>query len=89
MKGELEEAARQLGFIRTVLIQPSVLAGERENRRIGEIVGAGVINSLGKMIPSLKKYRAIHGSQVAAAMNRIYKSKQGEDEEVFRLDELF
>ena len=89
MKGELEEAARQLGFIRTVLIQPSVLAGERENRRIGEIVGAGVINSLGKIIPSLKKYRAIHGSEVAAAMNRIYKSKQGDDVEVYRLDELF
>ena len=89
MKGNLEGATKELGFQRTVLIQPSVLQGDRENNRFGEKFGALVINGLGKIIPTLKKYRGIHGREVAAAMNRIYKSDQKETVEVFKLDELF
>ena len=89
MKGELEEAIQKLNFDRTVLIQPSVLQGDRENTRLGERFGAIFINALGKIIPPLKKYRSIHGRTVAAAMNRIFKSEQKSKVEIYRLDELF
>ena len=89
MKGELEEATKELGFERTVLIQPSVLQGARENNRLGEKIGALFINSLAKIIPPLKKYRGIYGNQVAATMNRIYKSDHKDKVETYKLDELF
>lgn len=89
MKGQLEEAVLDLEFDRTVFIQPSVLQGEREQNRFGEHLAASVINRLGKVIPPLKRFRSIKGSEVAAAMSRIYKSADGKNIEVYKLDQLF
>ncbi len=89
IKGELEEAIRKLNFQRTVFIRPSVLMGPRPENRFGEKLSAKVINGLSALIPGLRKYKGILGSDVAKAMLNIYKSETHSPVEVYELDELF
>lgn len=87
MKGELEEAIQELHFPRTLIFQPSLLLGEREEVRRGEKIGEFVGVFLTKWI--MKKYRPIKGSEVACAMNKAYMRNKGEGIEVYELDEIF
>lgn len=88
IKGELEEAIRKLNFNRTVIIRPSVLIGPRPENRIGEKVSASLVNSLAVIIPFLRKYKGILGSDVARAMVNIFKSKPNKSIEIYELDEI-
>ena len=67
MKGELDRDVAKLGFDRLVLIKPSVLAGKRQERRVGE-AAAVVIGKALAWVPGIKPYRPIPASQVARAM---------------------
>jgi uncharacterized protein YbjT (DUF2867 family) len=67
MKGELEEAIKKLPFKKIDIIQPSLLLGDRPEKRFGEQFGAILLKGL-QHIPRLKKYRGIHGYEVAQAM---------------------
>jgi uncharacterized protein YbjT (DUF2867 family) len=89
MKGELDSAIQELSFERTIIFRPSVLMGKREEKRIGEEIGSVIINALGKLIPSLKKYRGIKGEEVARAMIVAYKAPVLEKVNIFNLDEIF
>ena len=73
IKGQLEDAVKKLDFDKIIIIQPSVLEGERNDERMGEKMGASIINALGKILPFVKKYRSISGAQVAKAMIYFYK----------------
>ncbi len=69
VKGETENDILAVGLPRCVFLQPSILLGERHERRAGE--GAGIL--LGRilaplMVGSLRKYRPIDADDVAAAM---------------------
>lgn len=69
VKGELEEAVKQLPFWAVHLFQPSVLLGERNENRWGEQWAA----KIGKRIDALtggllSKYRPVEADVVAAAM---------------------
>lgn len=70
MKGELEDKVIALGFNRCVIFQPSLLIGDRENKRPGEFF-AGKIMPLLSYIPVLKKYRPIKGIEVAKKMAQV------------------
>ncbi|MEZ5037316.1 MAG: oxidoreductase [Chitinophagales bacterium] len=75
VKGEIQEALIQLNFEQLQIIQPSLLLGERSEKRFSENVGqkiAPIFNQL--LIGGLKKYKAIEGKQVAKAM--LFYSKQ-------------
>ncbi len=89
IKGELEDAIKLLQFNRIRILQPSVLAGERSEDRIGEKLGAGIINVLGMVVPFLKKYRSIPGETVAHALIELYTRKEPEKIKTYKLDELF
>ncbi len=89
IKGELEQSVKEMPFEHVVIIQPSVLSGERKVKRAGEKVGAIFINSLSKVFPLFKKYRSISGAQVAKALVRFYKLENRQKCEVYKLDELF
>ena len=89
MKGELDDAIQELLFERTIIFRPSVLMGNREEKRTGEEIGLIIINALGKLIPSLKKYRGIKGEEVARAMIAAYKTTTLENVNIFNLDEIF
>lgn len=67
MKGELERDVRKLPFASITLIQPGLLAGERQQERIGEKLGFKILNAV-NTLGLLKKYRPIQGRVVAQAM---------------------
>lgn len=69
LKGELENAIHSVGLDAVHIMQPSMLLGERKEHRSGE----GLLQSSTKLLSglffgSLRKYKAIHGKTVAAAM---------------------
>lgn len=67
MKGELDRDVQRLAFSSIYLIQPGMLAGEREKERIGEKVGFVLLNSFNS-VGLFKKYKPIQGKTVATAM---------------------
>jgi uncharacterized protein YbjT (DUF2867 family) len=71
VKGELEEAVRELPFWAIHIFRPSVLEGERAEMRLGETLAARVLRgadflSGGRLAP----YRPIEAETVAMAMLR-------------------
>lgn len=89
IKGELDEAAMRMDFDQVLIFRPSVLIGEREQKRAGEEIGAKIIHVLAKIIPSLKKYRGIKAEEVAAAMIQASKRNTKQKTTIYTLDELF
>jgi uncharacterized protein YbjT (DUF2867 family) len=74
VKGEAESDLKALGFRSLIILQPSLLMGERREFRLGERVGQGAMSLLGPlMLGPLAKYRGIHGRTVANAMLRLAK----------------
>jgi uncharacterized protein YbjT (DUF2867 family) len=67
IKGELENAVRKLNFTSVYFIQPSLLVGDREEKRGGEKIGFAVLKAL-NAIGILRKYKPIHGREVAKAL---------------------
>ncbi len=69
IKGEMERGIMQLHFNQIAIIRPSMLLGERKEKRTGEVVGKVVIQTFKPLLKGkLKKYRAIHSRDVARAM---------------------
>lgn len=78
VKGEMEEALRQLGFAELHIFQPSFLVGERAESRPGErfaITAFQIISPL--LFGPARKYRAIEVADVARAMIRAAWSQKG------------
>ncbi|SFF54813.1 oxidoreductase [Thermoflexibacter ruber] len=69
VKGELEQALKNLSFPSLIILQPSLLLGDRKEKRIGEDIGKVISAVLGFLIPA--KYKAIHAQQVAKAMVKL------------------
>ncbi len=68
-KGEMEEALKALNFDRLVIVRPSLLLGNRTEKRFGEKVGIILYKVFRFMfVGSLRKYRGIEASDVAKAM---------------------
>lgn len=72
VKGEVEEALKAIGFDSLGVFQPSMLLGNRTEERTGERIGQKAMLAFDFMIP--KKYKAIHGDKVAAAMQQFAQS---------------
>lgn len=89
IKGKLEEDVIELSFNTVRLIQPSLLIGSREKRRVMEDLSAKILPTVIKIIPSLRKYRGIEGAIVAKAMVNISKQHFDKRVETFHLDTLF
>jgi uncharacterized protein YbjT (DUF2867 family) len=66
VKGEVEQAIGQVGFRSYHIFRPSLLLGERPEKRAGEGAATGVYKALGFLIPL--KYKAIDSAKVARAM---------------------
>lgn len=69
VKGELEEALKNIHFQTLIILQPSLLLGDRKEKRLGEDIGKLISALLGFLIPA--KYKAIHAQQVAQAMVKL------------------
>ena len=66
IKGKMELAVRQLGLETTVIFRPSLLLGERSEKRFGEEISAIFMKIFRPFIP--KKYRAVSAEKVAGSM---------------------
>jgi len=74
-KGEMEHAVLDQKIANTYILRPSLILGERGERRIGENAGAFVMkltNAL--LVGKLKRYRAIKADCIAAAMIELANS---------------
>ncbi len=80
VKGEMEDALRQLGFATLIIARPSLLAGDRkalaQPERTGEKVGLLAMSLVKAMIPA--NYRPIKAEQVAQALIDAMPSHAGQ-----------
>ncbi len=68
-KGEMEESLKKLSFERLIILQPSILLGERKEKRLGEKIGKLFIQILSPiLLGKLKKYRGVQAKHVAQKM---------------------
>ncbi len=75
VKGEMQHQVLEQGISKTYIFQPSLIAGDREEKRFFEnlaIKSFKVLNKL--MIGSLRKYRSIHPETIAKAMHKCAKN---------------
>jgi len=66
LKGEVEDAVKEVGLKSVHIMRPSVLKGERKESRLGEKISNAIMSGFSFLIPS--KYKPVHGSKVAKAM---------------------
>lgn len=78
-KGEMEELVKGCSIPSVYILRPSMLLGDRQERRFGEAAGQVVFKLIWPLlIGPLMKYRAIHADTVARAMIRCAReSKPG------------
>jgi uncharacterized protein YbjT (DUF2867 family) len=87
MKGELEQAVKQLSFSHIHILQPGILQGDRKESRPGEGIGLAIASAL-RFIPGLKKYRPVPAKTVAQAMvNAAFRQQQ--KKETWTLEGVF
>ena len=89
IKGELEDAVGILPFKKIIIFQPSLLLGNRTEKRTGETIAAFFSVPLTKIIPALKKYRPIKAETVAQAMINSANEQRDDKLTRYRLDEIF
>jgi uncharacterized protein YbjT (DUF2867 family) len=69
VKGDVEEALKELKLPALKIFRPSLLLGKRSEFRIGEHISSVIFNVVSPVfIGPLKKYRAIQASSVAKGM---------------------
>lgn len=66
VKGEIEEAVKEIDFEAVHIFQPSLLLGPRREKRFGEDIGKFLSKVFGFLIPS--KYKPIESIKIARAM---------------------
>ncbi len=74
VKGEVEEAIRQVGLGTLHILRPSLLLGPRQEERMGEDAAKFFYRVFGFLIP--KKYKAIESKTVANAMCQLARTRQ-------------
>lgn len=69
VKGELEDAMRQLGYPYLSIYSPSLLLGKRAEQRTAEALGIKIVPVVNRLlIGPLEKFRGIEAKTVASAM---------------------
>lgn len=66
VKGEMERDVLAEKIPNTYILQPSLIGGDRSEKRIGERIGQILMSVFGFLIP--KKYKMIHPETIAKAM---------------------
>ena len=66
VKGEVERDLVALNYPTLLIFRPSLLLGNRSEKRLGERIGSGVMRLFAPLIPA--KYKAVDAEKVANAM---------------------
>jgi len=86
-KGEMEQAVLSKNIKNTYILRPSIILGNRREKRIGEKIGILVMKLIQPfLIGSLRKYRAINAEDIAIAM--IELANNGSDKQIILSDEI-
>lgn len=76
IKGEMEESVLTQKIPNTYILRPSIILGNRNEKRFGERIGILIIQLISfLLIGKLKKYRAIEADKIAQAMINLANSK--------------
>ncbi len=89
-KGQMEAAVLKQEIPNTYILQPSLLAGKREERRIGEWIARQVMRAMNLvMVGPLDKYRSIYPEQVTKCMiwlaNHEYEQQRIPSDEIRKI----
>ena len=68
-KGEMERDVLSVGVSNTYIFQPSLIGGDRDEKRLGERVAQFFMGTFSFLIP--KKYKIIYPNTIAQAMVRV------------------
>ena len=69
LKGQVEEELKELNFPKLAILRPSLLIGDRKEKRVSEMIGIFVFKLLSPLLLGpLKKMKPIHSETVAKAM---------------------
>lgn len=69
VKGEIEAKLIELDYPQLNIMQPSLITGPRQERRLGEVVAIGMMSPFSEfMIGFLGQYRPRHAREIAIAM---------------------
>ncbi len=69
VKGEMEEAVTKANIPRTYILQPSLIGGDRKEKRAGEALFKQLMKIFDQvLVGPLKKYRTIHPGAIAQCM---------------------
>lgn len=87
LKGEMEEAVLSEGPDKVYVMRPSIIDGQRGEKRLMEQIGLGLFRLLGFLfIGKFRKYRLIHARDIAKAM--IIAANSAKESTVFESDEI-
>ncbi|EAR02939.1 NAD(P)H-binding protein [Maribacter sp. HTCC2170] len=68
-KGEMEDAVLKMQIPKTHILQPSLISGKREEKRIGELVFKQLMKVANLVMAGpLKKFKSIHPQDIAKTM---------------------
>jgi uncharacterized protein YbjT (DUF2867 family) len=77
-KGQAEAQVKKAGFERLVIVRPSLLLGNRQEKRLGEDIGKFLYSAFSfAFVGPLRKYRGIHAAEVAKAMIALAENGTG------------
>lgn len=88
MKGELDEKISELPFKQICIFRPSILAGERKERRRAEEIGTIIVKFFTQLIPPLRKYRPIEAEKVAGALINAANQNDQSKIMIYELDKI-
>lgn len=89
IKGELEEKVKSLLFNKIKIFRPSLLLGERPEKRFGEKTAELILKIVVPIFPFLKNQRPIEGDKVARAMIVSANEDGNERIKIFEPPEIF
>jgi uncharacterized protein YbjT (DUF2867 family) len=86
-KGQVEEELIKLNFSKLSIMRPSILLGNRKEKRVGEKIGIFAMKTLSPLFfGKIKKYKPIKAEKVAKTMLRVIQNDY--QKTIFESDEI-
>jgi uncharacterized protein YbjT (DUF2867 family) len=81
VKGEMERALKNSNLKKLVIIRPSLITGDRKEKRFGESFAKSLMKITDPIIPL--KYRSVSAKKIANAM---YRMTLTEGDDIYSID---
>jgi len=89
VKGEMEAGLRSIGLSRLAIFQPSILTGGRQEFRLGERIGIGVMTAIAPLMRgSFEDYRPMPSDILAHAMLNVSLAEEPTSTRVLRYRDM-